>query len=150
VVVLAGLVIGWLNAADRDAAGTIVAAGDLDVVDLEVGDCFDDGDAGFGEEVSDILAVPCDAPHDNEVFHVFTLASQPELPDIVAIDAEVETRCLPVFESFVGIAYEESNLEIFTLTPTEEGWRQADREVVCALYDLDLTKLEGTARGSQR
>jgi len=31
--------------------------------------------------------------------------------------------------------------------PTSESWQQDDREVVCAVYDMDANKLVGTAAG---
>ena len=54
------------------------------------------------------------------------------------------------FEAFVGKDYESSQLDIFPIYPTRQSWNELDdREVVCALYDLDLKKLAGTMRGSR-
>jgi hypothetical protein len=55
-------------------------------------------------------------------------------------------QCLDRFTGFVGIAYEVSELDILTLYPTQESWRQNDREVVCAVYDMNNTQLVGSAR----
>ena len=55
--------------------------------------------------------------------------------------------CMERFEPFVGNQYEASTLEIMTLYPTTESWRQNDREVVCAVYDINEDKLVGSAKG---
>jgi hypothetical protein len=153
VVVIGGGIIGWITSADRDSDGNIVSAGNLVVTDLAVGDCFDDeagADATEGQLVSSIRAVPCAEPHDNEVFHVFTATGGDELPNRSALDDQIGAQCLPAFDDFVGVAYEESELDFFTFEPTADGWRRGDRRVICALYELDFDKLEGTARGVRR
>jgi hypothetical protein len=148
-VVFGGAMWTFLTAADRDQDGSITEAGELDVLALEVGDCFDDPEQGV-TEVESIRALPCDQPHDNEVFHEFELPEGAELPSREAIDEQIGTRCLPAFDEFVGIAYEDSALDVFTFEPTAGSWRQGDRTVTCAVYDLSGDKLVGTARGAAR
>ena len=55
--------------------------------------------------------------------------------------------CMKHFGTFVGGDYETSSLEIFTLFPSPESWRQNDREVVCAVYDMNANKLVGSVKG---
>jgi hypothetical protein len=56
--------------------------------------------------------------------------------------------CLARFESFVGRDYDSSSLDIATLFPSYESWhQQSDREVVCAVYDIDGKKLAGSVQG---
>ena len=55
--------------------------------------------------------------------------------------------CLERFDGFVGLDYEDSILDIVTLYPTSESWQQNDREVVCALYDINEEKLVGSTQG---
>ena len=55
--------------------------------------------------------------------------------------------CLERFEAFVGKDYESSSLDIATLYPSAESWQQSDREVVCAVYDVDAEKLTGSVKG---
>lgn len=47
-------------------------------------------------------------------------------------------------DAFVGRDYESSSLDIMTLFPTIESWAQNDREVICAVYDMNATKLVGS------
>ena len=51
------------------------------------------------------------------------------------------------FESFVGKDYESSTFEITTMYPSAKSWAENDREVVCAIYDMDANKLVGSAAG---
>jgi hypothetical protein len=110
------------------------------------GDCFDD-DLSFSEEVSDLDIVECSEPHDNEIFaiHAMTEATYPGLETTGALADEL---CVGEFESFVGVAYDISELDIGWLAPTEESWSSGDREIVCFLYRIDLEKLTGTMEGS--
>ena len=53
------------------------------------------------------------------------------------------------FSSFVGMDYDSSVLDITALYPSTDSWKmQDDREVVCAVYDMNGGKLTGSARGS--
>jgi hypothetical protein len=136
--------------AERDAEGDIVGAGTLAADELGVGDCFDDGAATEEVvEIADVPAVPCDEPHDNEVFHAFELEGD-ELPADAEIEARVDQECVPAFDLFVGTAYETSELDLFAIWPTAGSWDGGDREVLCAVYAMDQSKLEGTVAGSGR
>ena len=136
------------NSADRDASGAIVGAGTIDVFDLQVGDCFDDGDA-YSDEISTLPAVPCNEPHDNEAYAAFNV-SLDSYPGDIAMWEMANEECYNRFESFVGRDYESSRYDYFTLHPTSQSWAQNDREVVCAIYDMDLRKLTGSVRGTKK
>ena len=137
--------------ADRDTAGNIVDSGNVDAFTIRPGDCFNDADA-FGMdqagEVSSLPGVPCSEPHDNEVYAVFEV-SFTEFPGDDQIAVSAFEQCLVRFASFVGTAYESSTLDIAALYPSGQSWSiQADREVICAVYDMNGGKLEGTAKDS--
>lgn len=139
-----------LDDANRDDAGEIVSGGDLDVMTVQPGDCFDDP-GSEDEVVFQLEAIPCSEPHDNEVFAVETLAGLfgPDYPGRQALEEHGYEVCSgPVFDTYVGTPYLDSALEVFTLTPTDDSWSQGDRDVVCVLYRLDFTKLNGPARNS--
>jgi hypothetical protein len=133
--------------ADRDDSGAIVAEGSLDAFQMRVGDCFDDGSA-FTEEsnnVDSVPGVPCSMPHDNEVYAVFDVAVTSFPGDGMADMAQ--EACQERFEAFVGKDYESSSLDIATLYPSSDSWKQNDREVICAVYDIDAKKLTGSVKG---
>ncbi len=149
-VVGAGVIgVGYFTQVERDASGSIVDAGDVDAFEIRLGDCFNDSGSSGLEEISSIAGVPCSEPHDNEVYALVNL-TQASFPGEEAIEGLAFDACLAKFESFVGKDYESSQLDIFPIYPTRESWNELDdREVVCALYDLDLKKLAGTMRGSR-
>jgi hypothetical protein len=53
-----------------------------------------------------------------------------------------------VRESFVGVPYLQSELEVTTLEPTDESWELGDRELVCMVQDPTgrSPELEGANR----
>jgi hypothetical protein len=147
---LVTMLAGCEPEANRDAAGAIVSDGDLSAFEMKVGDCFDDSQATLDgdDTVSEVLARPCSEPHDNEVFAVFdlTIAEFPGEDEITELATEL---CLERFADFVNLDYPSSTLALFPITPTEQSWLiQKDREVICALFDMDTAKLTGTMRNS--
>lgn len=135
---------GVATQADRDESGAIIDGGVVDAFSVRVGDCFDDSSSL--DEISSLPGVPCSDPHDNEAYAVFdlTIASYPAGDSMPEIAHE---SCLEHFNAFVGKDYDSSTLDIFTLYPTPMSWEQKDREVVCAVYNMDASKLVGSAAG---
>jgi hypothetical protein len=123
-----------------------VAGTDTSVFELNVGDCFDDEETG---SIGSVPIVDCAQPHDNEIYFAFAM-TEPAYPGREATSQIAGDGCLAEFEAFVGIAYPDSALEIYPIYPSEGSWSQGDRVVYCALYALDLSKLEGSMEGSRR
>ena len=153
-IIIAALALALVGAAcgddepARDDSGAITESGDASVFALAVGDCFND-DAAAGTQVSEVPVVPCSEPHDNEIYYEYSMTNASYPGDSAALEMAGE-RCVAEFDAFVGIDYLDSELDIFPITPTAESWEQGDRIVYCALYALDLSKLEGTMRNSRR
>jgi hypothetical protein len=147
-IAAAAYLVNSFVAADRDATGAIVDAGSVDAFQMRVGDCFDDGSTFDDNEVNSVPGVPCSDPHDNEVYAVYDVTAQSFPGD--AISDMAHEGCLQRFESFVGKDYDSSSLDIATLYPSRESWAgQDDREVVCAVYNVDLSKLTGSVKGAR-
>lgn len=139
-------IYGASTSADRDSSGAIVDGGTVGAFDVKVGDCFNDVD--YDNEITSLPAVPCSEPHDNETFAVFDLGSGiSEFPDESTMSEMAYGACLERFEQFVGKDYASSSLEISTMYPTSQSWAQDDREIVCAVYDIEANKLVGSAKG---
>lgn len=137
----------------RDDEGSIAEEGNLNAFSLRVGDCFNDPDGlevGTQSTVLELPAVPCSQPHDNEVFALIDLeGGDDDYPGTEPVRSIGADRCLGEFEAYVGIAYEDSVLEFDPyLYPTAETWSAGDREIVCAVYNLDLAPLTGSVKGS--
>lgn len=148
VLVLGGGIAGFLANANRSASGEITKGGDLVAADLRVGDCFDLKDPNL-EEIGDVTAVPCANEHEYEMYFVGTMADG-AFPTEDAFNAFFESNCLGAFESYVGKAYEDSELDIFWLVPVEDSWGAGDRSVQCAVYHPRIHRLTGSMKGSAR
>ncbi|MBA3530306.1 MAG: septum formation family protein [Ardenticatenales bacterium] len=122
--------------------------GPVSIYDIKVGDCFQDPGT---EDVLILMTVPCDQPHDNEVYH---LADYPggagaPWPGDEAMEQFADQVCLTAFDVYVGKAYEESELFAIYIQPSAATWQDGDREVVCYLY-AENQQLVGSMRGSKR
>ena len=117
--------------------------------ELQSGDCFNDPEPGELGAIQEVEVLPCDLPHDNEIFYSFTLAdgAMPPQDQVFELSA---SQCLPAFDAFVGIDFELSEMDVFPLTPTPEQWDDGHRTVHCVLFNLDLGDLVGSARGAAR
>lgn len=117
----------------RDDEGNVTESADAaDVYDIQVGDCV--GDFGDADEVTDVSVGPCEEEHSQEVYLISEIPDG-EFPGEEAFRAQAEDECVVEFETFVGVAWEESELDYTWLQPTEESWGQDDRELVCLVYD---------------
>lgn len=149
-VVAVVAVAGFIFAAGRSAEGDIVKTGDLAASELRVGDCFDLKDAD-AEEVGDVTAKPCTEAHEFEVFYTGDLpdGDYPADPD-TAFESYVADACLPAFEAYVGLPYEDSVIELFYFTPTKDAWGGGDHSVQCAAYDPNDPELTVSLEGANR
>ena len=138
-------IYGAVTDADRDGSGAIIDGGTVDAFNVQVGDCFDDS-TSFSDEISSVPGVPCSEPHDNEAFAVFDVSIE-SYPNEDAMYDLAYNSCMERFETFVGKDYESSSLEITTMYPSSESWQQDDREIICAVFDMNAEKLVGSAAG---
>lgn len=140
--------IGITTAAQRNSDGEITSAGDVSAFEVRVGDCFDD-EAFENTEISEVPAVPCSEPHDNEVYATFDLTG--EWPGVDRAQELAHEGCYDRFAGAIGRTYEDSEIEFTTMYPTEGSWNERnDREVICVGYHVELEKLTGSVIGSGR
>ena len=72
------------------------------------------------------------------------------MPDAEAMSQLAFDACVARFEDFVGLDYPSSRLDVMTLYPSADSWqRHDDREIVCAVYDMEAKKLVGSVRGEK-
>jgi hypothetical protein len=145
---IAGLFVVGLGACsddpERDAAGQVTEAGDESVFEIAVGDCLTDQSSA--EQVSDVPVVPCTEPHSSEVYHLYQVPGDTFPGDFTQV---TEEQCKPAFQTFVGMAYDQSVLEVTTLEPTVETWADGDRELVCIVVD-PAGNVTGSLQGANR
>jgi hypothetical protein len=121
--------------------------GKSDVFDLRVGDCINDDQDG---EFSTINIVPCDEPHTDEVYFEFNMP-EGDYPSSADFDEAFILRCVPAFESFVGIAAEATELGAWPITPTQRSWdERKDRLVQCLIYDPAVETMVGSLKDARR
>ncbi|MCP3934766.1 MAG: hypothetical protein GY708_05265 [Actinomycetia bacterium] len=121
----------------RNDEGEIVEGGDVGVFVLAIGDCFDDATT---DEVASVKTLPCSSPHDNQVYAALDLPDG-DWPGVETVQLDASLACLDRFEAALGEPYDTSPLDIAPLYPTEGSWGAGDREVLCAVYNVDLSKL---------
>lgn len=130
-------------APDRDDEGAVATSATADVFEMAVGDCLNEP---TGTEVYEVEFVPCDQPHDYEVFAEQTLPDGDYPTDV---DTQAETFCVAEFETFIGVPYEESTISVTWFTPTAESWESGDQLVSCIVTDpagQSTGSLAGAAR----
>ena len=141
--------------ATRDAEGTIVSAGGLLTIELEIGDCLDYPDALDPRAATDDLlsvdAMPCDVSHQAEVIArvVHPGGSDDPFPGLDALFDYGTDKCLARFEPLVGIPFAESALDMRVIGPLSEGWDVGDREILCVAERVDGRRLAESVIGSR-
>jgi len=130
----------------RDNNGSIIKEGELGVFSFKVGDCLTD--VKEGSSLDQALGVPCSQTHQMEVYaETFIEDGSETLP--AGFDKKGDEYCYAEFPKFVGISYEESKLDFTYLVPSEDSWKEGDREVTCLIND-PAGDVEETLKGSQR
>jgi len=146
-----GFIDGALNGADRNDSGVIAEAGDLEVNELRVGDCFDlPSGTEDDTEIMEVEAIPCGEAHQNEVYVVTNYGGSDSYPGEAAVWDYADQFCLSAFNTFVGMAYEDSTLDFGYFYPSPDGWADGDTEIACVLYDYTGAPLAGSMRGAAR
>ncbi len=150
-VVLATLGVGaWtIEATLEGETGLTGDAAEIRMIDeLRVGDCFD---IPPGEYVLIVPIVDCDEAHDAEfLLRVGLSVGTVPYPGLDALIDRVSTDCIPAFDEYVGMRYEDSSLDVYWLYPDEAGWAGGNRAIECVLVSVDGSKLTGSMRGAAR
>lgn len=132
---------------ERNDAGEITEEGDASAFSITVGDCLNVSE--LGTEVETVPTVPCDQPHEAEVYAATDLPDG-DFPGDDAVLTAADEFCLPEFEAFVGMAYDDSELYYMPFTPTQGSWDgMNDREILCLVEDPSgeaTGSLQGAAR----
>lgn len=152
MTILAGafLVVGCSadDTTTRNETDEIVEAGEIDVFAVQLGDCI----SWDSTEVTRFAGVPCDEPHDGEIYELFDITGFDEYPGEEVVGELADEGCFVAFEPFIGIAFAESDFFFTRFAPSQETWEQVnDREVICIVNpgegEPQLTmSLEGVAQ----
>ena len=137
---------GFIFAAQRDESGQITQGGSLAIADLKVGDCFDQKDPD-AEQADEVDARRCDQSHQFEMVSIGSMRDG-AYPTEIEFENFVGEVCLPAFDEYVGLAYEDSRLEVYWYYPLEDGWNEGDHLIQCAIYDPLESDIVGSLRGA--
>ena len=116
--------------------------------DLSLGDCLNDSDLSAYSDITDILRVSCEEPHDSEVFAILQVDA-PSFPGEEEIIAQGRLRCAQAFADFIGVPYSQSALDFRFIYPTLSSWAQGDNLLHCLAFDPGL-QITGSLIHSKR
>lgn len=121
------------------AIGLAVDGDRKDVFALSVGDCFNESSlVGLAagettEELSDVATVPCEGPHDTEVFATIQL-DEGDYPGVEAIAERAARECTALIQPYVLDTWLlTEDMASYYLHPTQTSWRFGDREILCVV-----------------
>jgi Septum formation len=123
----------------RPIAATAPAAGNLQLAQLQVGDCL----TGANMELNSsnpwpklTSAVPCSQPHTAEVFFADNTfwPKNISFPGAAAIVKDGNATCNSAFRSYIGIAFPESMFTWTNIIPDASTWPSGDRGLHCIAY----------------
>lgn len=119
----------------RDADGVVVNAGMLSVFELQRGDCLDP-DPDVSGDIDDIRVVPCEEPHQQEVY-AFVDHPDDAYPGAAAVASFADGACTEALATELGLFLDDGVFFSYLL-PSFDGWNQQDdREIICVLVFPD-------------
>jgi hypothetical protein len=133
--------------APSPANGDVVEGMTIAVGGLTVGQCLSQ-DAATGD-VGIAQAVDCAKPHYGEVMSSGKIRTIGDTFDEAKIAELANNFCITSFETFDGLRYDKSSLQMFPLVPTSKSWKGGDRVATCVVYD-PAGSITGTLKGSNR
>ncbi|GAA3529435.1 septum formation family protein [Aeromicrobium panaciterrae] len=133
-----------LTEADRDKDGNVTSQGKVSVDELKAGDCVVENIAE--KEYARVEVAPCAKEHSSEIYATFELEDG-DFPGDKQVDELAGQGCYDRFETFVGISYDDSALDMTYLLPLEDSW-DVDRGVACMVMADGATT--GSFKGAKR
>jgi len=141
VVIVVAAVVG--AAVALGGAGGSSSGGEVSAAKLVVGHCVD----GLREsdDVAGLPVLPCEQPHEGEVFAIVELPAGP-YPGDETLGQQAQRECLKQFEEYAPSSVADDKVELFYLHPSELSWTAGDRGVTCVATD-PTTKRTGSLKG---
>ena len=82
-------------------------------------------------------------------YEAFDLVGYSSYPTEDQIEADAFAGCEAAFQGFVGTSFQESELYLSYMSPSEEGWDAGDHEIQCLIVP-ESGKISFDAEGSGR
>jgi hypothetical protein len=141
VVIVVAAVVG--AAVALGGASTPSSGAEVPATRLAVGHCVDGLRAG--DDLAGLPVLPCDQPHEGEVFAILELPAGP-YPGDAALGRQARQECLKRFETYAPSSVADDRIELFYLHPSQLSWTSGDRGVTCVATD-PTTKRTTSLRG---
>jgi hypothetical protein len=129
---------------------------DIDVYDIQVGDCFDSG-AGLDQfeedeatEESTVTRLACDEPHEAEAFGSTQVTGYEEFPGDAELTQLAFDECGQLVQPYVLDTWTlDSSVTFFFYYPQASSWAFGDREILCFFGHQDGSPLTASLRGDE-
>ncbi|MCC6225471.1 MAG: septum formation family protein [Microthrixaceae bacterium] len=137
---------------------TLVPRGLLSRIDqILPGQCFDPLPSSDQRPFA-VLAIPCEEPHRNEIFDRISYRAEDGkpaprgalFPGEAVVRTMAEQACYSRFQTWMGIAWTESDFDIETWFPSAASWAGGDRTITCTAMEFRGRPTEGSVRGTGR
>ena len=150
VVVAASILLAGctaLGGAGGAPSPTPTGPPEVDVLDLDVGDCLQTGDAR--RVTKTVPVVDCDAPHDSEAYALIEITGD-DFPGAEVVSDRAVAECTAEFTTFIGLDYATSTLDFAYYYPTPTSWELGDHEILCLAIDPKAETVTGSLAGVAR
>ncbi|HET6954915.1 MAG TPA: BTAD domain-containing putative transcriptional regulator [Acidimicrobiales bacterium] len=138
------------TATDTEVSGEGPAGGrEVPLSTLQIGQCFNLPPSTGSSVPESVWLVPCERPHEAEVYHLFVLAPGP-YPGDEEVDARARQQCSTAFDLYVGVGPDRSALDFGYVWPGQYLWESGDRGGGCALFHRSGRDLTGSMRGTRQ
>ena len=131
------------EATPPDSTGTLVS-----IFELELGACVLDRQRPDGADVDVVEVVPCEEPHDSELFARLAV-TEDSFPGADYLIREGGTRCQSAFADFIGVDFSESVYDFTFYYPTPSSWVDGDRSIFCLAHEPGVQRT-GSLLGAER
>jgi hypothetical protein len=151
-----GIVLGIVGLLLGIGFYALAATGSFDEVttgslasDLHGGDCVKVPEQGV---VFRLHTQDCAVAHEGEVYLVGELnnVGSGPYPGTADVQETVGRLCASAFESYIGVAYNDSDLDFTFVYPAKSNWNRGDGGYVCIVVDPTGGALTGSVAGSKR
>jgi len=126
VIAIVGVLVLVNNIIERDADGRIVEAGLVEELSLVPGDGVNDPD----EDAIALRGLPCEEPHDAEVFARFRLSGD-GWPGRDNIKRRASAGCRSRLREFYASEYDALIGGVTYFSPDRVDWAIDDHDVIC-------------------
>lgn len=145
-IALAGCSLISSGDARRDESGKPTESSKADAFKVKLGDCIANPDS---QEVVDVTVIPCDQSHDLEAYALTNMDTS-TFPGDTEVGTQAEQYCGAQFAPFVGVPFENSELEVTFLHPTSDSWKNGDREILCLIGGASGAATTGSLKGAAK